>query len=57
MIDVATAIAIAAVILIVEPGVAIGAILALLLLIVCAASVRLDRRRAGRAPRTGIRRR
>jgi len=47
-IDAAAGVAIAAVVLIVEPGVAIGALLALLLLAVCAASVLLDRRRARR---------
>ena len=56
-IDVAAAVAIAAVVLIVEPGVAIAAILALLLLLICTASLLLDRRRAQRAPRTRLRRR
>jgi len=50
-IDIAAAVAIAAVVLIVAPGVAIAAILALLLLIVCGASLVRDRRRARTAPR------
>lgn len=56
-IDVAAAVAIAAVVLIVDPGVAIAAILALLVLLVCVASLLLDRRRARRALRTRWRRR
>jgi Flp pilus assembly protein TadB len=47
--DVLIAVVIVAVILVVEPGVAIAAILALILLIVCAISFLIARRR----PRTG----
>ena len=50
-IDIAAGVAIAAVVLIVVPGVAIAAILALLLLIVCGANLVLDRRRGRTAPR------
>ena len=51
-IDLAAAVTIAAAVLIVEPGVAVGALLALVLLLICVASLGLDRRRAKRPRRS-----
>jgi uncharacterized protein (DUF58 family) len=50
-VDVALAVGLAAIVLIVAPGVAVVAILALLVLAVCGASLLIDRRRGRRAPR------
>ncbi len=57
VIDIAVAVAIAALILVIEPGVAVGALLALLLLVVCGVSLAFDRRRARHAPVARPRRR
>jgi hypothetical protein len=51
VIEVGVAIAIAALIFVLQPGVAFGALLALLVLLVCAASLAFDRRRARRPRR------
>jgi hypothetical protein len=57
VIDAVVAVSIAAIVLILQPGVAIGALLALLVLVICAASFLLGRRRARRSPRAQLRRR
>jgi hypothetical protein len=54
-VDLLVAAAIAAVILIVEPGVAIGGMLALLLVMICAVSFVFERRRRRRRPRVRAR--
>jgi ABC-type bacteriocin/lantibiotic exporter with double-glycine peptidase domain len=48
VVDVLVAVVIVALILIIEPGVAIAAILALVLFIVCGVTFLVDRRRGGR---------
>jgi hypothetical protein len=53
--DLLVAGAIAAVILIVEPGVAVGGLLALLLVMICAVSFVFQRRRHRRRPRVRTR--
>lgn len=55
--DVAIAVVIAAIVLIVSPGTAIDAILALILLIVWGVIALVERRRAGRSPLLRFRRR
>ncbi len=50
-IDIAAAVTIAAVALVVEPGVAIGALLALLMFLVCIASLLFEGRRPSRTLR------
>jgi hypothetical protein len=57
LIDIAVALAIAAVVVAIEPGVAVAALLALLLLVVCGVSLVFDRRRARHAPAARSRRR
>ena len=55
LVDLGFAVIIAAVVLIVAPGIAVVAILALIVLLVCAISLLIDGRRGGRA--TPVRRR
>ena len=57
VIDIAAAVLIAALVLILEPGVGVGVVLALLLLVICGVTLLLDRRRERRAPVARPRRR
>jgi hypothetical protein len=57
VIDIAAAVLIAALVLILEPGVGVGAVLGLLLLVICGVTLLVDRRRGRRAPRVRPRRR
>jgi hypothetical protein len=57
VIDIAAAVLIAALVLILEPGVSVGVVLGLLLLVICGVTVLLDRRRGRRAPGVRPRRR
>ena len=50
VIDIAAAVLIAALVLILEPGVGVGVVLGLLLLVICGVTLLLDRRRGRRAP-------
>jgi hypothetical protein len=53
VIDIAAAVLIAALVLIIEPGVSFGVVLGLLLLVICGGTLLLDRRRGRRT--TGVR--
>ena len=57
VIDVVAAALIAAVVLILEPGVGVGVVLALVLLAICGITLLFDRRRGRRAPGVRPRRR